>query len=140
MYELYGLYSVYTLNGLYGSCMLRGSWVSYLICGYMWVIWVIYVKWVICVVLVMWVFWVILVIWVIWVMWAFFGYPWLAVQYVGIHPGVWKSGLYPGEQFGVHVIPSQVTDIASDVLKVLTSMTIDTAVENIFTHALCYIL
>ena len=39
-----------------------------------------------------------------------------------------------------HPIPSQVTDIASDVLKVLASMTIDTAVENIFTHALCYIL
>ena len=87
-----------------------------------------YVKWVIYAVL------VILVIWVI------FGYPWLTAQYVGIHPGVWKSGLYPGEQFGVHVIPSQVTDIASDVLKVLASMTIDTAVENIFTHALCYIL
>ena len=68
------------------------------------------------------------------------GYPWLAAHHVGYHPGVWKSGLYPGEQFGVHVIPSQVTDIASDVLKVLTSMTIDTAVENIFTHALCYIL
>ena len=99
-----------------------------MICGYMWVIWVIYVKWVMCVVLVI---WVILVI---------FGYSWVAAQYVGIHSGVWKSGLYPGEQFGVHVIPSQVTDITSDVLKVLTSMTFDTAVENIFTHALCYIL
>ena len=108
---------------------------------------------------VMWVMWVIWVIWVIVVVLVScqnyptpttpdvsshnsvqLGYPWLAAHHVGYHPGVWKSGSYPGEQSGVHVSPSQVTDIASDVLKFLTSMTIDTAVENIFTHTLCYIL
>ena len=67
------------------------------------------------------------------------GCPWSADQYVGIHPGVYRSGLYTGEYLGVHGSLSRMTTNVPDVLKSSMSIIIDTTVENIYRHSLCYI-